>query len=66
MLQTIVGFTLDEQQHYVALLSCGHRQHMRHTPPWQNRPWIMTEQGRQEKIGLSIECKQCDFAKNSL
>ncbi|MDP6002452.1 hypothetical protein [Acinetobacter bereziniae] len=25
MLQTILGFEIDEEYHYVALLSCGHR-----------------------------------------
>ncbi|MDG3557884.1 DUF3565 domain-containing protein [Acinetobacter bereziniae] len=44
----------------------GHRQHMRHLPPWQNRPWVMSAQGRQEKIATPIDCKQCDFPKNSL
>ncbi|WP_171494697.1 DUF3565 domain-containing protein [Acinetobacter bereziniae] len=66
MLQTIFGFEIDEEYHYVALLSCGHRQHMRHLPPWQNRPWVMSAQGRQEKIATPIDCKQCDFPKNSL
>ncbi len=66
MLQTILGFEIDEEYHYVALLSCGHRQHMSHLPPWQNRPWVMSAQGRQEKIATPIDCKQCDFPKNSL
>ncbi|WP_372983133.1 DUF3565 domain-containing protein, partial [Marinobacter sediminum] len=21
-------------------MSCGHFQHVRHNPPWQNRPWV--------------------------
>ena len=37
MQQAIVGFHLDEEQHWVAELACGHNQHVRHTPPWQNR-----------------------------
>ncbi|MFB8831117.1 DUF3565 domain-containing protein [Azotobacter sp. CWF10] len=24
----------------MAVLSCGHTQHLRHQPPWQNRPWV--------------------------
>ena len=60
MLQAIIGFELDPEQRWVALLSCGHAQHVRHTPPWQNRPWVMTEQGRQEKIGSMLNCKWCD------
>ena len=59
MLQKIIGFHLDEEQHWVADLECGHGQHVRHTPPWQNRPWVMTEQGRQEKLGMKLNCKEC-------
>ena len=59
MLQAIIGFHLDEEQHWVADLECGHSQHVRHTPPWQNRPWVMTKQGRKEKLGVMLECKKC-------
>lgn len=59
MQQAIVGFHLDAEHHWVAELSCGHTQHVRHTPPWQNRPWVQTEQGRQEKIGVLLNCKKC-------
>lgn len=60
MQQAIIGFHLDEEQHWVADLACGHGQHVRHNPPWQNRPWVMTEQGRKEKLGVMLECKKCD------
>lgn len=66
MQQAIVEFHLGEEQHYVAKLACGHQQHVRHLPPWQNRPWVLTEQGRQEKIGMFLACKTCDLQKNSL
>ena len=33
MQQAIIGFHLDEEQHWVAELACGHGQHVRHTPP---------------------------------
>ena len=60
MQQAIVGFHLDEEGHWVADLTCGHGQHVRHDPPWQNRPWVLTEQGRKEKLGVILECKKCD------
>lgn len=60
MQQAIVGFHLDEENHWVAELACGHGQHVRHNPPWQNRPWVMTEQGRKEKLGVMLECKKCE------
>jgi hypothetical protein len=59
MQQAIVGFHLDEENHWVADLACGHGQHVRHDPPWQNRPWVLTEQGRKEKLGMRLECKKC-------
>ncbi|MDY6481444.1 DUF3565 domain-containing protein [Acinetobacter faecalis] len=64
MLQAIIGFHLDDEQHYVAKLACGHNQHVRHTPPWQNRPWVVTEDGRKEKLGVMLECKLCDDELN--
>ncbi|MCI3878549.1 DUF3565 domain-containing protein [Acinetobacter higginsii] len=60
MQQAIVGFHLDEEGHWVADLTCGHGQHVRHDPPWQNRPWVLTEQGRKEKLGVMLECKKCE------
>jgi hypothetical protein len=33
---------------------------MRHDPPWTNRPWILTEEGRAGKIGVELNCKRCD------
>lgn len=60
MQQAIVSFHLDEEGHYVADLACGHGQHVRHDPPWQNRPWVLTKQGRKEKLGVMLECKKCD------
>ena len=64
MLQAIIGFHLDDEQHYVAELACGHNQHVRHTPPWQNRVWVLTEDGRNEKLGVMLECKLCDDELN--
>ncbi|HAV58493.1 MAG: acetyltransferase [Acinetobacter sp. GWC1_38_13] len=60
MQQAIVGFHIDEENHWVADLACGHTQHVRHDPPWQNRPWVLTELGRKEKLGVMLECKKCD------
>lgn len=65
MQQAIIGFVLDDEQHWVAKLACGHNQHVRHTPPWQNRPWVLTEDGRKEKLGIMLECKLCDDELNN-
>ena len=55
----IVGYHQDEEQNWVAELSCGHHQHMRHRPPFSERPWVLTESGRAAKIGHPISCAQC-------
>ena len=61
MQQRIIGFHLDEQQHWVAELECGHNQHVRHDPPWTNRPWVTTPEGRRSYIGERLDCKKCDI-----
>ena len=45
-LQSIVGYHLDVENHWVAELNCGHFQHVRHEPPWMTRLWVLTEKGR--------------------
>ena len=46
MQQPIVGYHVDEFGDWVADLQCGHGQHVRHQPPMTNRPWVLTEEGR--------------------
>jgi hypothetical protein len=60
MQRAIIGFHLDEENHWVADLVCGHTQHVRHDPPWQNRPWVVTSAGRSKKLGFQLECVECD------
>jgi hypothetical protein len=55
----IAGFRCDEHGDWVAELACGHSQHMRHRPPWQNRAWTQSEEGRASKLGAPIECPLC-------
>jgi len=59
-LQSIVGYHLDLENHWVAELSCGHFQHVRHEPPWMTRPWVLTKKGRQSMLGYILNCKKCD------
>lgn len=56
----IVAFEQDSEGHWVAVLECGHRQHVRHNPPWTNRPWVVTEKGRVQAIGRTLECAKCE------
>jgi hypothetical protein len=60
MNRPITGFHLDAEQNWVAELACGHFQHVRHRPPWIQRPWVVTEQGRTSKLGELLDCKKCD------
>lgn len=60
MQRAITGFHRDEESHWVAELECGHFQHVRHDPPWQNRPWVITEHGRTRMLGERLDCKKCD------
>lgn len=65
MKRKITGFHQDEFQHWVADLECGHTQHVRHDPPWQNRPWVKTEQGRVQKLGFVLNCVDCDMGSDA-
>lgn len=56
---TVTGFHQDEDGHWVAELSCGHTQHLRHQPPWQSRAWVLDPAQRIEKIGQSFDCGWC-------
>jgi Protein of unknown function (DUF3565) len=55
----IIGFHSDEEQQWVAELDCGHTVHMRHDPPWQNRPWVLTVAGRARMVGATLDCTKC-------
>jgi hypothetical protein len=60
--QYIKRFHQDERHDWVAVLACGHTQHVRHDPPWQNRPWVVTEEGRRAHLGAELDCVICDRA----
>lgn len=64
MKQPVIDFHLDEFEHWVADLACGHTQHVRHDPPWQNRYWVISQQGRNDKIGFQLNCVECDKENN--
>ncbi len=60
MNRKIVGYHQDDEAHWVAELECGHGQHVRHDPPWQLRPWVVSAEGRATRLGTSLECRTCD------
>lgn len=60
MQRHITGYHTDEEGHWVAQLDCGHNQHVRHLPPWVNRPWVITGEGRRATLGAALNCVKCD------
>jgi tellurite methyltransferase len=60
--RAIVGFHRDPQGDWVAKLACGHNQHVRHAPPWQSRPWVETDAGRDAHLGKELPCPSCGMA----
>ncbi|MFT4676962.1 MAG: tellurite methyltransferase [Patiriisocius sp.] len=60
MKRKICGYYKDELDDWVAILDCYHGQHVRHKPPFTNRPWVETLEGRTEKLGFELDCVRCD------
>jgi hypothetical protein len=56
----IVGFHRDEVSDWAAALACGYGRPRRHQPPWQDRPWVLTPEGRQRQLGMEVDCRTCD------
>jgi len=60
MERTITAFGVDNEGDPIAILDCGHPQHVRHKPPFINRPWVLSEEGRDGMIGKVLNCVRCD------
>lgn len=61
MQRNIVGYHQDSEGDWVADLECGHAQHVRHAPPWQQRPWVVTQEGRDARLGQPLDCHFCEM-----
>ncbi|MBA6225503.1 DUF3565 domain-containing protein [Colwellia sp. MB02u-18] len=60
MLQAIIDYHLDDENHWVARLECGHFQHVRHQPPFINRPWVVNKATRHAMLGQQLNCIKCE------
>ena len=60
MQRTIIAFAVDALGDPIARLSCGHAQHVRHAPPFQSRPWVMSAAGRASMLGSELDCLLCE------
>jgi len=58
--RAIEGFHLDHLGDWVADLSCGHGQHVRHKPPFWVREWVLTKAGRDSRVGVELDCVRCE------
>jgi tellurite resistance-related uncharacterized protein len=63
VIRSIINFHQDDEDDWVAELSCLHNQHIRHHPPFQNHPWILKESERDAHLGSEIDCLLCDRAE---
>jgi tellurite methyltransferase len=63
MNRRIKAFELDEDDDWVAILGCAHRQHVRHQPPFRDAPWVLDERARTQRIGTFLDCPLCDRAE---
>jgi tellurite resistance-related uncharacterized protein len=58
-----MAFHQDDEGEWVAELSCLHRQHVRHRPPFFDRPWVLDAAERQAHVGTELDCPLCDRAE---
>lgn len=65
MRSRIIAFRPDphEKDAWIAELDCGHTQHVRHQPPFQERAWVLSPEGRARFVGFEVECRWCENAR---
>jgi len=61
--RAITGYYQDDEGDWVAELSCGHDQHVRHRPPFEERPWVQSAAGRSGRLRSPLDCPLCDRAE---
>ncbi|MGV3526306.1 MAG: DUF3565 domain-containing protein [Candidatus Sericytochromatia bacterium] len=62
----ILRFAQDEAGDWIAELDCGHTQHIRHRPPWQDHPWVLEAAERHSRLGTPWECGRCALPGQNL
>jgi tellurite methyltransferase len=63
MRRRIISFRQDDAGDWVAELSCLHRQHVRHRPPFHDRAWVLDDVQRRQRVGSELDCPLCDRAE---
>ncbi|MSR13288.1 MAG: DUF3565 domain-containing protein [Gammaproteobacteria bacterium] len=59
MHRAITALVQDLAGDWIAILVCGHRQHVRHRPPFADRSWVESREGRELHLGQDLECPLC-------
>ncbi len=59
MRRAIIAFEQDDENYWVAIPACGHRQHVRHNPPFVERPWVISPATRQAMLAYPLDCPKC-------
>ena len=59
MQRTILQFEQDEEEQWRVVLDCGHKRHLRHDPPRENRPELSDPRTRESAVGKTIDCGRC-------
>jgi tellurite methyltransferase len=60
MHRRIIEFHQDGEGDWIAELACLHSQHVRHRPPFFDRPWVLEDAGREARLGTDLDCPLCD------
>lgn len=55
----ITSFERDDDQVWVAMLDCGHSQHIRHAPPFQLAAWVNDPDERAAHLSERLRCPLC-------
>jgi hypothetical protein len=61
----ISGFFQNNAGHWVAKLACKHELQFQHNPPEANNAWVLTQTGRDDKIGVLLFCVNCLAGMNT-
>jgi tellurite resistance-related uncharacterized protein len=60
MQRPITAYHQDEKSDWMTELSCGHKQHICHKPPFLLRPWVASPEGHGSMLHSKLDCLRCD------
>ena len=60
MKRRFLGFSEEDEGDWRAKLECGCFLPVLHEPPLITRKWVLSNEGRNGKLGAQIKCKKCN------